>query len=122
MDILCLLHNCFHRLLVEDYLMLLALAMHNVEAVLAQIYAKYVFDLEAVLNGDLSRITTNFTPNSQKAFVALGICINLSMIGILIVKINFSLFLRRIGANIGGRFNVMWWAVVLFTLPVQECN
>ncbi|KAK2599843.1 hypothetical protein N8I77_011565 [Diaporthe amygdali] len=74
---------CFHRLLAEDYLMLLALAMHNSQAVLAQIYA------------------------NQKAFVAVGICINLSMIGILIVKINFLLFFRRIGANIGERFNVM---------------
>lgn len=95
---------------------MLALAMHNVEAVLIQLYARYAFDLEAVQRGDLSRLTPDFMPNSRKAFVGLGVSIMMSMIGILIVKFNFLLFFRRIGVNTGRRFIVAWWAAVLFTV------
>lgn len=96
--------------------MLLALAMHNVEVVLIQVYAKYAFDMEAVQRGDLSRMTPEFMPNNHKAFVALGICVNMSMVGIVIVKLTFLLFFRRIVVHTGRGFNMIWWGVALFTI------
>ncbi|KAF4636503.1 hypothetical protein G7Y89_g1573 [Cudoniella acicularis] len=108
-------YACFRRLLLEDYLMLVALAMHIVEAVLIQIYVQYAYTMESVEKGDLSGFGPNFFPNSKKAFVAIGTSVNLTIIGVLIVKLNFLLFFRRLAANIR-MFTIMWWAVLIFTV------
>ncbi|KAI1654487.1 hypothetical protein F4813DRAFT_371097 [Daldinia decipiens] len=102
---------CFRRLLLEDYVMLLALAMHNAEAVLIQLYVRYAYDIEALEKGDF----TKFGPDLNKGFVAVGACVNITIVGVLLVKLNFLLFFRRLGANIQ-RFTIIWWAVTLFTV------
>ncbi|KAF2177970.1 hypothetical protein K469DRAFT_541349, partial [Zopfia rhizophila CBS 207.26] len=106
---------CFRRLLFEDYLMLFALFLHISEAVLIQLYVQYAYDLEAVGMDDLSKLGPDFFPHSQKAFAAVGTCINLTIVGVLVVKLNFLLFFRRLGENIY-RFNIAWWAILVFTV------
>ena len=105
----------FRRLVLEDYLMLVALAMHSVEAVLIQLYVGYMCDVEAVEKGDVSKIGPDFFPNSKLGFTALGVTVNLTIVGVLIVKINFLIFFKRLGAGLR-RFNIAWWAVTIFTV------
>ncbi|KAK4157555.1 hypothetical protein C8A00DRAFT_11601 [Chaetomidium leptoderma] len=112
-------YACFRRLVVEDYLMLVALALHSAEAILIQLFVGHMYDVEAVEKGDFSRIGPDFFPNSQKGFAALGASINLTIVGVLIVKLNFLLFFRRLGVGAGMRkFDIAWWAVTIFTVGV----
>ncbi|KAF2832522.1 hypothetical protein CC86DRAFT_401289 [Ophiobolus disseminans] len=106
---------CFRRLILEDYLMLFAWVLHSADAILVQLWVRYQYDLEAVGKGDLSKLTPNFMPNSKKGFAALGASVNLTMVGVLIVKLNFLIFFRRLGRNIH-RFNIAWWAILVFTV------
>ena len=106
---------CFGRLLLEDYLMLVALSLHIAEAVLIQLYVPAAYTLEAVQKGDYSRIGPDFFSVLKTAFVAVGASVNMTMVGVLIVKLNFLLFFRRLSTNIP-KFAIMWWAVLLFTV------
>ncbi|KAI1087192.1 hypothetical protein F5B19DRAFT_500296 [Rostrohypoxylon terebratum] len=105
---------CFHRLLLEDYLMVLALAIHNAEVILVQLYVRYAYELEAVQKGELVP-GPNFFSDATKGLVAIGSCVNLTVVGVLIVKINFLLFFRRLASHMR-RFAISWWAVLLFTV------
>ncbi|KAL2016803.1 hypothetical protein VTK56DRAFT_2972 [Thermocarpiscus australiensis] len=105
----------FRRLVLEDYLMLFALALHSVEAVLVQLYVGHMYDVEAVENGDFSRIGPDFFPNAKKGFAALGACVNITMVGVLVIKLNFLIFFKRLGTSVR-KFAIAWWAVTLFTI------
>lgn len=91
--------------------MLVALAAHTAEAIIIQLYVRYAYDIEAVEKGDFSKLG----PDLNKGFIAVGACVNITIIGVLLVKLNFLLFFRRLGANIR-KFTIMWWAVLLFTV------
>ncbi|KAH6847190.1 hypothetical protein B0I37DRAFT_374445 [Chaetomium sp. MPI-CAGE-AT-0009] len=106
---------CFGKLVVEDYLMLVALTLHSAQAVLIQLYVGYMYDVEAVEKGNLSKIGPDFLANSNKAFIAIGAGINITVISVLIVKLNFLLFFKRLGAHIR-KFNIAWWIVTAFTV------
>lgn len=92
--------------------MLLALAIHNAEAVLIQIYVRYAYELEEVQRGELPP-GPDFFSHATKGFVALGTCVNLTIVGVMIVKINFLLFFRRLASHMR-RFVIMWWLVLAF--------
>ncbi len=110
-------YTCFRRLVLEDYLMLFALALHSAEAVLIQLFARYMYDVESVEKGDYSVIGPDFFPNSKKAFASLGASINLTIVGVLVIKINFLIFFKRLGAGIR-KFDIAWWAVLVFTVGI----
>ncbi|KAK7993721.1 hypothetical protein PG989_007102 [Apiospora arundinis] len=105
----------FRRLIFEDYLILVALLMHNVSAILIQIYVPLVYDLEKVQNGDMSVIGPDFFENSRKAFNVVGANLLLSIVGVFLVKLNFMLFFRRLGERIK-YFVILWWIVLLFAV------
>jgi hypothetical protein len=105
----------FRRLIFEDYLILVALLMHNVSAILIQIYVPLVYDLEKVQNGDMSVIGPDFFENSRKAFNVVGANLLLSIVGVFLVKLNFMLFFRRLGERIK-YFVILWWIVLLFAI------
>ncbi|KAL1862628.1 hypothetical protein Daus18300_008426 [Diaporthe australafricana] len=110
-------YACFRKLILEDYLMLTALAMHNAEAVLIQIYVRYAYDIEAVEMGDVSKMADPAFPvNAKKGFVAIGTCINLTIVGVLLIKLSFLLFFRRLGAKSHRIITVVWWTVLAFTV------
>lgn len=97
--------------------MLLALAMHNAEAVLIQLYVQYAYDIEAVEIGDLSKMADpDFFANAKKGFATIGTCINLTIVGVLIIKLNFLIFFRRLGAKAQKIITILWWAVLTFTV------
>ncbi|KAK3942881.1 hypothetical protein QBC46DRAFT_351976 [Diplogelasinospora grovesii] len=106
---------CFRRLVVEDWLMLVALIMHNADAIVAQLYVRYCFVMETAERGDYSVVTPDFFTNSKKGLAGFGASVFLAILGVLIVKINFLLFFRRLGRDIRV-FNIMWWVVLVFTV------
>ncbi|KAK4184522.1 hypothetical protein QBC35DRAFT_505785 [Podospora australis] len=108
---------CFRRLLWEDYLMLVALILHSAEAVLVQLYIPYMYKVERAEKGDYSVITPDFFDHANMAFVAFGASINLTFVGVLIIKMNFLLFFKTLGSSVRG-FNIAWWLVTLFTIGV----
>ncbi|KAH7329690.1 hypothetical protein B0I35DRAFT_474258 [Stachybotrys elegans] len=107
---------CFRHLLLEDYLMLLALIVHSAEAALIELFVGYAYDLESAQKGNMSKAAQpGFLDNSKQALVALGVSINLAIIGILLIKVNFLLFFRRLSSRMPWAV-VAWWAVLLFTI------
>jgi hypothetical protein len=106
--------------------MLLALAMHNAEAILIQLYVQYAYDIEAVQMGDISKISKmgnpDFLAGLKKGFVGIGASVHLSMVGILIVKLNFLLFFRRLGTKSHKIITILWWAVLTFTVAATAAQ
>ncbi|KAK7974517.1 hypothetical protein PG989_016365 [Apiospora arundinis] len=112
---------CFRKLWYDDYLMLVAYVLHTAEAILIQLFLKDAYDLEKAERGDMSVMGPEFLPNSRKAFVALGTSINITMVGVLIIKLSFMLFFRRLGTNIR-YFNAVWWGILLFTVAAAAAQ
>ncbi|KAK7965879.1 uncharacterized protein PG986_000156 [Apiospora aurea] len=110
-------HACFRRLLVDDYLMLVALCMLGTVAVLVQVYVRYGYQLQAFQQGDMSQFGPDSFQDYSKAFMAMGVSVVVEMLGIFIVKLTFLLFFRRLGAKVDW-FTRMWWGVLLFTIAV----
>lgn len=112
--------------MLEDYLMLLALAMHNAEAILIQLYVRYAYDIEAVQKGDMSKLSKmgnpDFLAGLKKGFVGIGASVNLSMVGILIIKLNFLLFFHRLGEKSHKIITILWWAVLVFTVTATAAQ
>lgn len=106
---------CFRRLFFEDYLILVALVLHSAEAVLIQIFVPILYDLEAVQNGDTSKIGPDFFSESRKGFISVGCGMLITLVGVLLVKLNFLFFFRRLGTNVQ-YFTILWWIVMLFTV------
>ncbi|KAI0470472.1 hypothetical protein GGR56DRAFT_683861 [Xylariaceae sp. FL0804] len=102
---------CFRRLFLEDYLMVVSLVLHCAEAVIVQIYVQYAFDVVDVEHGELAL----FGPNLSKGLAAYGACVNITIVGVLLIKLNFLLFFRRLGAQLF-KFNMFWWGVTVFTV------
>jgi uncharacterized membrane protein YidH (DUF202 family) len=97
--------------------MLFALALHTAEAMLIQLYVQHVYVLKAVGKGDLSKITPDLMPNSEEGFIAIGTSISLTIVGVLIVKLNFLLFFHQLGKSLN-RFHIAWSVILTFTIAV----
>lgn len=109
-------YACFRRLVLEDYLMLVALLLHIAETVLIQMFVQYMYDVEGVNKGDTSKIgRPDFFPNARKGIGGMGASISASVVGVLIIKLNFLLFFKKLGASIR-RFTIAWWCVFAFTV------
>ncbi|KEY71791.1 hypothetical protein S7711_06543 [Stachybotrys chartarum IBT 7711] len=106
---------CFRRLLLEDYIMIVALILHNAEAVLIQLFVGYAYDLEQLQEGKPVALSPNFFSQVEKSFVSVGTSISLTIVGVLLVKLNFLLFFRCLGSHIRW-FAFLWWATLVLTV------
>ncbi|KUI69817.1 Lipase [Cytospora mali] len=107
-------HVCFQRLLVEDWLMLLALCLHLVVAILGQLFLGYVYDMAAAENGQLIP-GADFYEDSKKGLRAFGISCLVSYAGIWVIKINFLVFFYRLGHQFKAYF-IGWWIVLILVV------
>lgn len=89
--------------------MFVALVLHGIEAILIQLFVRYAYDLESVEKGDTSKIGPDFLSNTKKGFVAVGTCINMTIVGVFIVKLNFLLFFRRFTTNTNTMIYTITW-------------
>lgn len=96
--------------------MLLALAMHNVEAVLIYVYVRFSFKSEAILRDDIKRMTADNTSNTRKEYLVFGTSIVMYIVSILVVKLDFSLFFCCFSVNTGRLFKIIWRGVVSSTV------
>ncbi|KAK3313271.1 hypothetical protein B0H66DRAFT_447173, partial [Apodospora peruviana] len=106
---------CFRRLVFEDYLMMVALLLHSAEAILIHLFVHYLYEAEALDRGDFSSFGPDTFTHIREGLIALGVGLNCTLVGVLIIKLNFLLFFRRLGASFR-RFNIAWWAVTVFTV------
>lgn len=54
-------------------------------------------------------------PNSKKGFTALGVCVYITVVGLLVIKLNFLLFFKPLGTGFRS-FHIAWWIVTVFTV------
>ncbi|KAI1802491.1 hypothetical protein F4811DRAFT_391072 [Daldinia bambusicola] len=106
---------CFHRFLLEDLLIFVALAFLLTSSVLTQTGLPYVYSTTAISLGAL-KPTANFWDNNLKGLRALLAHLVLSIIGIWLVKLNFLLFFRRLICNLSRKYQILWWFTLIFTL------
>ncbi|KFA81676.1 hypothetical protein S40288_07231 [Stachybotrys chartarum IBT 40288] len=106
---------CFRRLLLEDYIMIVALILHNAEAVLIQLFVGYAYDLELLQEGKPVALSPNFFSQVEESLISVGTSISITIVGILLVKLNFLLFFRCLGSHIRW-FAFLWWATLVLTV------
>ncbi|KAK7956541.1 uncharacterized protein PG986_005763 [Apiospora aurea] len=107
--------SCFGRPFVEDYFMLAALFLLLASTVLAQLFLRYVYQIEDVSNGVLP--SPSFPDESAKGLRGFLAMMYLNYVGTWLVKLNFLLFFRRFGNHVP-KYRISWWAVLLFNMGV----
>lgn len=110
-------YTCFRRLLVEDYLMLIALAIYDAQAIVIQLSLQYAYKLEAAGSADLSKIAQpDVFIDLRRGTVAVGTSYILIIVGVLVIKLNFLVFFRRLDAKAYKTVTILWWIVLFFTV------
>lgn len=104
---------CFHRILFEDYIMLLALGCHLALAILGQIFLGDLYYLTAVEHG--GSIDADFFTDALQALKAFGVMSIVSIAGIWLIKLNFLLFFYRLGHQVR-TYRIFWWIVFVFSI------
>ncbi|KAI0119675.1 hypothetical protein F4814DRAFT_447490 [Daldinia grandis] len=105
---------CFHRFFLEDYLMLTSLCFLLATVILAQIFLRFAYIMEAVGNGTMLPPPT-LMGDTSKAFKCFAALMPLNYVGIWLIKFNFLWFFRRLGNNIA-RYRISWWCVLVFNI------
>lgn len=110
-------YTCLRRLLVEDYLMLLALAIYDAQAILIQLSLQSAYELEAVEMVDLSKTTQpDIFTDLRRGTVTVGTSYILIIVGVLVIKLNLLLFFRRLDVKAYKTVTILWWIVLNFTV------
>ncbi|KAL7621628.1 hypothetical protein AAE478_008954 [Parahypoxylon ruwenzoriense] len=104
---------CFRRLLIEDYLMILAMAIIFTITVITQLYIGDVYYIMAVGNGEEMPGPT-FPDDMKRGLLGTMLHSVLTLIALWIVKFNFLLFFRRLGRDIP-KYHIFWWIVTVTT-------
>ncbi|KAH8600690.1 hypothetical protein B0O99DRAFT_503041, partial [Bisporella sp. PMI_857] len=107
-------YACFHRLLVDDCLMIVSLGVLLAATIENQLHSKYIYTLVNVSNGK-ELPTEHFLTDIQKGLRSFGTAVILSYIGIWLIKLNFLFFFRRLGAQVTS-YVIFWWLVLGFTI------
>lgn len=107
-------YMCFRRLLLDDWVMLLALGMLFSVAALGQVYLKDIYMLMAVTKGEMIP-GPKFPEEAQRGLRAFGVAMLFSYLGIYAIKLNFLLFFRRLVTK-RTSYVIFWWAVLIITI------
>ncbi len=101
----------FRRLLVDDYMMLVALLMLVAIAVVNQLHLSDIYLMIHVQNG-VATPGADFLDRMSAGLAADGGSLLLSIIGIWVIKLNFLLFFYRIGHMII-EYLIFWWVALI---------
>lgn len=107
-------YACFHRLLVDDCLMILSLTALLVNNIEDQLNLKHIYNLENVSNG-IVEPGPDFLADTQKGVRAFGIAMLFAYIGIWLIKLNFIFFFKGLGAQ-SKAYVCFWWFVLGVTI------
>ncbi|KAH6615964.1 hypothetical protein B0J18DRAFT_293457 [Chaetomium sp. MPI-SDFR-AT-0129] len=105
---------CFRKLLPEDWVMMVALALQLAAAIVAQLRLSYVYELEDVSN-QIIPMPETFIDDVPKALHGIFIQGILSITGVHLVKLSFLLFFYRLGSAIT-QYRIFWRCVAFVTL------
>jgi hypothetical protein len=112
---------CFRHLLLDDYIMALALVLHNAVTVLIHLHVGRTYELEMVQQGKALPAGPEFFTHLAVALAALGTSMILAIVGVLLIKLNFLLFFWRLGSHMRW-FRVLWWVVLVFTVATAAAQ
>ncbi|KAK3335205.1 hypothetical protein B0T19DRAFT_436090 [Cercophora scortea] len=104
----------FGRLLIDDWLMFVALVLLLATAIIGQLVLKYIYTLMEVGNGEYLPGPT-FLDDTATGLHAFGAASLLWYIGIWIIKLNFLIFFYRLGSKIR-EYLIFWWIVLVITI------
>lgn len=102
------------RLLLDDYLILLAWLMLLANAAIWQVEKDDLYDSIAVLSGDLSQPLENFIHETQNSLRAIAAVVILFYSSLWCIKFSFLLFFRPLGDKVE-RQRLLWWTVFVIT-------
>ncbi|KAK8080205.1 hypothetical protein PG997_008023 [Apiospora hydei] len=91
--------------------MLAALVLLLASTVIAQLFLRYIYQMEDISNGAVP--SPSFAEDSAKGLRGFLAMMYLSYVGIWLVKLNFLLFFRRFGNHVP-KYRISWWIVLLF--------
>ncbi|KAI0184115.1 hypothetical protein EV127DRAFT_399380 [Xylaria flabelliformis] len=106
---------CFQKLLIEDFVMVLAVLLHSAEAVLGYLYIQGCYLLEGLERGQVSPLEQNLFPKIQHCVKGFGYTYTLTTLGTFFIKLNFLLFFRRLGSNVR-IYNILWWCILAINI------
>jgi hypothetical protein len=107
-------YMCFRKLLIDDYLMVLALGLLFALSTMCQVFLVDIYEFIAVSNN--SKIPgPDFLNVMSRGMRGFGTAMLLANIGIYTIKLSFLLFFRRLGAQIMS-YQIFWWSVLVFTI------
>ncbi|KAJ3579778.1 hypothetical protein NPX13_g787 [Xylaria arbuscula] len=111
---------CWHKLLPEDYLMLIALGILIAIAGVLQKYVGDIYHLTHVQNG-VELPGPGFEKTILRALRADGIVLVLGAIGTYTIKFNFLAFFYHLGHHTKA-YLILWWASTIFTVSSLLIN
>ncbi|ORY03570.1 hypothetical protein BCR34DRAFT_520715 [Clohesyomyces aquaticus] len=113
-------YHCFRRLLVDDWVMMFAMALLLSVVVLGQVFMTDVYAVGEFQNGQRLPDAT-FPKVFQNGLRGFGAALTICLVGILTVKINFLLFFKRLGTQITS-YLVFWYTVLFVTVACGATN
>ena len=113
-------YHCFRRLLVDDWIMMFALALLLSVVALAQAFLGDVYKIVEFENGHIIP-DASFPDVMRHGLRGFGAALTMSLVGILAVKINFLLFFKRLGTQITS-YLVFWYIVLFITVACGATN
>ncbi|KAI1175559.1 hypothetical protein F4777DRAFT_549724 [Nemania sp. FL0916] len=105
---------CFRRLLLDDYLMIVALLFLTGVAVTGQMFAGNIYTLMGIGRGE-EVPGPNFLVETKRSILGFGVQLIFCYAGLWLIKLSFMVFFYRLGKDVT-RYLVFWWIVLLFVL------
>ncbi|KAI0188148.1 hypothetical protein EV127DRAFT_513172 [Xylaria flabelliformis] len=105
---------CFHRLLIDDYLMLLALVLLAGTAATGQLVLGDVYTLIRVGRGEEAP-GPNFLEETKRGILGFAVQSIFCYAGLWLIKLSFLVFFYRLGHNVT-KYLIFWWIVLFFVI------
>ncbi|KAI0813607.1 hypothetical protein GGR55DRAFT_687295 [Xylaria sp. FL0064] len=99
----------FRKLIMEDWLTLVALCIYFILSILTTIYLPTLYNIGPIAAGTVMPGPT-YETDTLNALHAFGGMAILSIAGLWTVKVNFLAFFHRLGHQLP-KFRIFWWAV-----------
>jgi hypothetical protein len=116
----CIRFVCFRRLFVEDFVMLVAMAILIAIAVLLQHFLGYIYEIQHVQNR-LQAPGPSFPNHLPVGLGAIGIIQAIDIVGLWLIKLNFMLLFYRIGYQIRS-YLILWWVALVAVVGCGAVN
>jgi hypothetical protein len=113
-------YHCFHRFLVNDWIMMCTLVLLLSVAALGQAFLSDMYEIVKFKNGEKVP-DASFPQVMQNGLHGFGAARTISLVGISAVKINFLVFFKRLGTQITA-YLVFRYIILFVTVACGAAN